>query len=116
VLASALLAVAAVVVDGPDALPIPDLAEAVAIGYLGVLVTAGAFIAWYGGVARIGVERAGLFAGLIPLGALFATLLVGTGTVTPLRLLGAAVVGAGVVLGLATDRVGAMRFPASRRR
>jgi drug/metabolite transporter (DMT)-like permease len=60
------LGVAAVLVDGDQALPLPSAEEGAAIAYLAVVVTAIAFVAWYSGVQRLGVERAGLFAGLIP--------------------------------------------------
>ncbi len=65
--AALILIVSAVALDGRAALPLPTGAQALAIGYLGLAVTAGAFIAWYAGLARLGVERAGLFAGLIPI-------------------------------------------------
>jgi hypothetical protein len=41
---------------------------------------------------RLGVDRTGLFNGLIPVTSLAAVVLVGTGTITPLRSLGAVAV------------------------
>jgi drug/metabolite transporter (DMT)-like permease len=49
---------------------------------------------------RLGADRTGLFNGLIPVTSLVAVVLVGTGTMTPLRLLGALAVLAGVIIGL----------------
>jgi drug/metabolite transporter (DMT)-like permease len=53
---------------------------------------------------RLGVDRTGLFNGLIPVTSLAAVTLTGTGTITPLRLLGAVAVLAGVLLGLSRAR------------
>jgi hypothetical protein len=62
------------------------------------------FIAWYGAMERLGVDRTGLFNGLIPVTSLAAVTLTGTGTGTALRLLGAFAVLAGVLLGLSRAR------------
>lgn len=98
-----MLAAGALVTDGPHALPVPSPVEAASFIYLALIVTAGAFVAWYTGVARLGVERAGLFAGLIPAGALLAVAAVGAGALTLPRAAGAGLVAAGVVLGLMQD-------------
>jgi drug/metabolite transporter (DMT)-like permease len=98
--AAVLLAVAAVVVDGPAALAVPTGPEGLALAWLGLVVTALGFVAWYSGVARLGVERAGLFAGLIPVAALASVAVVGTSQVTPAKLAGSLVVGAGILVGL----------------
>jgi drug/metabolite transporter (DMT)-like permease len=71
------LGVAAVLVDGDQALPLPSAEEGAAIAYLAVAVTAIAFVAWYSGVQRLGVDRAGLFAGLIPVSTLFCAAAIG---------------------------------------
>jgi hypothetical protein len=49
---------------------------------------------------RLGVDRTGLFNGLIPITALAAVALTGTGTITPPQFLAALTVLAGVALGL----------------
>jgi hypothetical protein len=49
---------------------------------------------------RLGVDRTGLFNGLIPIASLAAVALVGTGTITPLQCLAALTVLAGVIVGL----------------
>lgn len=98
--ASVVLALGAIAVDGRRALPVPTPAQAGALAYLAFAVTAGAFLAWYTALARLGPERAGLFSGLIPVSALATSALVGTAMVTPLRVVGIMLVGAGLAWGL----------------
>jgi drug/metabolite transporter (DMT)-like permease len=102
-LAGLLLLAAAVVArsaGGPPILRTPTPAQLAALAYLTIAVTALVFIAWYGALERLGVDRTSLFNGLIPVTSLAAVALTGTGTITPLGLLGALVVLAGVILGL----------------
>ena len=77
---------------GPPVLRPPTATELAALAYLTIAVTAIVFIAWYGAMERLGVDRTGLFNGLIPVTSLAAVVLVGTGTITPLRSLGAVAV------------------------
>ena len=88
----------------------PSGTELGALVYLAVAVTAIVFIAWYSAMERLGVERTGLFNGLIPITSLVAVALVGTGTVTPLRILGAVAVLIGILLGLTNAKA---EMPAS---
>ena len=81
-------------------LPLPRPAELAALLYLAVVVTALAFVAWYAAVGALGADRAGLFAGLVPITALLSGALLGTAIVTPAGLLGALLVGAGIAAGL----------------
>jgi drug/metabolite transporter (DMT)-like permease len=79
----------------------PTPTEAGALAYLAIPLTVGAFILWFGGLNRLGVERAGMFAGLLPIaslvGAAVAHLtLPGAGQVA-----GTLIVAAGLVAGLA---------------
>ena len=90
--------------NGRAALPLPSIAEAIALGYLAAVVTALAFVLWYFSIERLGVERAGLFAGVLPVSALLSAASIGASDVTPLRLLGAVAVGAGVTAGLMSRR------------
>jgi drug/metabolite transporter (DMT)-like permease len=101
-----LLAAAAVAraAGGPPILRTPTPAQLAALAYLTIAVTALVFIAWYGAIERLGVDRTGLFNGLIPVTSLAAVALTGTGTVTPSGLLGAFAVLAGVILGLGRAR------------
>jgi drug/metabolite transporter (DMT)-like permease len=105
-LAGLLLLAAAAVTDsagGPPILPTPTPAQLAALGYLTIAVTALVFLAWYGAIDRLGVDRTGLFNGLIPVTSLAAVALTGTGTITSTGLLGALAVLAGVILGLRRD-------------
>jgi drug/metabolite transporter (DMT)-like permease len=106
-LAGILLLAAATVVHvagGPPILRTPTAAQLASLVYLTIAVTALVFIAWYGAMERLGMDRTGLFNGLIPVTSLAAVTLTGTGTITPLRLLGAVAVLAGVLLGLSRAR------------
>ena len=78
----------------------PSGRELAAIVYLGAAVTAGGFVAWYSAVGLLGVERAGLFAGVLPVSALACSALLGVAGVTPARLAAVAVVVAGITLGV----------------
>jgi drug/metabolite transporter (DMT)-like permease len=97
------------VVDGPGMLRVPTAAEAAALVYLSTVVSAGAFFLWYDALPRLGADRAGLFAGVLPLGAIVTSVLLGLGTPTATELAGATVVVAGLAVGLAPRR---SRFPA----
>jgi drug/metabolite transporter (DMT)-like permease len=101
-----LLAAAAIArtAGGPPILATPTPAQLAALAYLTIAVTALVFIAWYGALARLGVQRTGLFNGLIPVTSLAAVALTGTGAITPVRLLAALAVLAGVILGLGRAR------------
>ncbi len=99
-LAGLISLVLGLVISGTELLQRPTTKEGMALVYLTIVVTAGAFVAWYAGVARLGVEYAGLFAGLIPISALVTSWLVGSGDPSLLQLLGSLIVGAGVVIGL----------------
>jgi drug/metabolite transporter (DMT)-like permease len=93
-MAAAGLGAAAALLDGSRALPLPSAEEGAAIAYLAVAVTAIAFVAWYSGVERLGVERAGLFAGLIPVSTLFCAAAIGTGSLGIVETIGVFIVGA----------------------
>ena len=102
-LAGILLLTAAAVArwaGGPPILRTPTATQLGALCYLAVAVTAVVFIAWYAAMKRLGVDRTGLFNGLIPIASLAAVAVVGTGTIRPLQFLAALTVLAGVILGL----------------
>ncbi len=99
-IAALMLALTALVVDGRVAFQVPSWGEAAAIAYLAVVVTAFAFVAWYESIGRLGVERTGLFAGLLPVSTLLIGAAIGVEPVRPLQLLGTVVVGAGLTVGL----------------
>jgi drug/metabolite transporter (DMT)-like permease len=81
-------------------LRLPTAAEATGLAYLGSVVSAGAFLLWYGALPRLGAARAGLFAGVVPVGAIVTAVMFGLGTPTATELGGTALVIAGLLLGL----------------
>lgn len=87
---------------------VPDMGQLAALVWLGVVVTALAYVLWFTAVGDIGPERAALFTGLVPISAVAVTALLGTGSPTWAHIGGAAVVLVGLLLGLATGR----RLPA----
>ncbi|MFJ9110023.1 DMT family transporter [Streptomyces sp. NPDC102283] len=95
-----MLLAASIALDGTNSLRLPTPTEAAAFGYVGVLVTATAFFLWYEALRRLGAAHAGLFAGLVPVGALLTTLALGLGEVGLADAAGAALVTAGVLIGM----------------
>lgn len=93
-------AAAASSAGGPPILRTPTVTQLAALSYLTAAVTVVVFLAWYAAMKRLGVDRTGLFNGLIPIASLAGVALTGTGTITPLQLLAALTVLAGVILGL----------------
>jgi drug/metabolite transporter (DMT)-like permease len=91
------------IADGPT-LPLPDAAQAGALAYLALAVTTLGFLSWYSAVGLLGVERAGLFSGVLPISALAVSAALGVAEVTPARLLAVAVVAGGVTLGVRSAR------------
>jgi drug/metabolite transporter (DMT)-like permease len=94
-----LLAGWSLVAGGPE-LPAPSGAELAALMYLGAIVTTGGFVCWYTAVRILGVERAGLFSGVLPVSALVCSALLGAAEVSPERLVAVAVVAGGITLGV----------------
>jgi drug/metabolite transporter (DMT)-like permease len=90
--------------DGAGLLRMPTAAEAAALLYLATVVSAGAFLLWYDALPRLGADRAGLFAGLVPVGAIATSVLLGLGAPTATELGGAALVIAGLLVGLTPGR------------
>ncbi|HCT77476.1 MAG TPA: EamA family transporter [Micromonosporaceae bacterium] len=112
--------VVGVVTAGSGFLRVPTVAEASGLAYLAVVVSAGAFLLWYSALSTLGADRAGLFAGVLPVGAIVTAAVLGQGLPTMLELAGAALVIAGVLIGIAsapsarTRRAGAIGNPAVR--
>ncbi|MDI2128871.1 DMT family transporter [Yinghuangia seranimata] len=88
--------------DGSGILRTPTAEEAAALGYMAAVMTVLAFILWYTALERLGPERAGLFAGLVPIAAAVTAPLFGAGDLRAGQLAGSAVVGLGVVVGMRT--------------
>lgn len=98
--ASLILALLALIFGGINSLPLPTIPQFLALGYLAFAVTAGAFLAWYAGLIRLGPARAGLFSSLIPISSLVCGIFLGTTSVTFIRILGCGLVAIGVIVGL----------------
>ncbi|MEU8266026.1 DMT family transporter [Sphaerisporangium sp. NPDC049002] len=109
-----LLAVAGLVADGRAAVRPPTVAEAAAMVYLALVVTAFAFFCWYDALPRLGPERAGLFSGFLPIGAIVSSVILETGHPGVPDLLGAALVIGGLLLGLRPRRASRAAPPISR--
>jgi len=98
-LAAIALAVVAVAQRPAQPFPCPRLGEALALGYLALIVTAFAFLAWYTAVQRLGAARAGLFVALVPVTSTAGAALLGTGVLTPAQALGTSLVALGLAIG-----------------
>ena len=94
-----LLAAWRLVANGPS-LPLPDAQQAGALAYMAVGVTVLGFVSWYTAIGLLGVERAGLFSGVLPVSALACSVALGVAEVTPGRLVAVVVVAAGITLGV----------------
>ena len=94
-----MLAAWSLIAAGPE-LPLPSAEQAGALAYMAVGVTVFGFVCWYSAVGLLGVERAGLFSGVLPVSALACSALLGVAEVTPARLLAVIVVAAGITLGV----------------
>ncbi|AIS02268.1 DMT family transporter [Streptomyces glaucescens] len=95
-----MLLAAGLTLDGTASLRLPTPGQAAAFAYLGAIVTAAAFFLWYDALRRLGADRAGLFAGLVPVGALLTTVALGLGHAGPADVTGALLVAAGVAVGM----------------
>jgi drug/metabolite transporter (DMT)-like permease len=100
-----LLLVLAVAQPGPDFV-LPSVSQAAVLLYLAVMTTAVAFVLWYGGVIRLGADRAGLFTGVMPVAALAIGVVVGTSSWSPGALAGSLLCGGGIAVGLRAARAG----------
>ncbi|WP_344578690.1 DMT family transporter [Nonomuraea roseoviolacea] len=103
-LAVPMLAAIGLVKEGPGMLRAPSPAEAAGFAYLALVVTVVAFFLWYSALPRLGPGRAGLFAGLIPVGAIATGAVLGIATPSGYDLLGAGLVVGGIVVGLTARR------------
>ena len=99
-LAFPILVVGGFVVDGGAWLRTPSTGEAVVLVYLATVVTAGAFLAWYAGLATLGVERAGILVGLMPIATVSTAAVVDRHLPGAAQLAGVLVVAAGLAIGL----------------
>jgi drug/metabolite transporter (DMT)-like permease len=91
---------AATLLEGSERLRPPGAGEALAIGYLGVASTALAFVLYYRALARLGPERTGLFAGLMPVSAALVGAALTTASLRAGTLVGIVLTGVGLAVGL----------------
>jgi drug/metabolite transporter (DMT)-like permease len=96
-----MLAAASLAVAGPH-LPMPGAEQMAALAYTALPVTVLGFLAWYSAVTILGVERAGLFSGVMPVSALLCSAALGEAALSAERLAAVAVVAVGVTLGVCT--------------
>ncbi|MEU4534970.1 DMT family transporter [Streptosporangium sp. NPDC023825] len=101
-LAVPMLVIAGLLADGTAMFRVPTVSEAAGLGYQALIVTTVAFFLWYDALPRLGPGRAGLFAGLIPVGAIVTGAVLGMGAPAVPDLLGAALVVTGIVVGLSS--------------
>ncbi|MEU8202507.1 DMT family transporter [Streptosporangium sp. NPDC049046] len=101
-LAVPMLVVTGLLVDGAAMIRVPTAPELAGLGYQSLIVTSVAFFLWYDALPRLGPATAGLFAGLIPVGAIATGAVLGLGVPSAPDLLGAALVVAGIVIGLSS--------------
>jgi drug/metabolite transporter (DMT)-like permease len=87
------------VVDGGAFLRVPTAVETGALIWQAALATVVGFVLFYMGVQRIGMERATLFTGAIPVAAALTAALVSTGGFGLPQAAGSVLVGAGAALG-----------------
>ena len=93
-----------VLTDGSAFVRTPTLGELGGLVYLAVLVSGVAFLLWYRALPMLGADRAGLFAGIIPVGTIITSLVLGFGLPAPGELAGVALVIAGLLVGLYRPR------------
>lgn len=89
-------------VTGAVMLRLTNSTELGALAFLAVGVTVLTMLLWYGAMSRLGAARTGLFSGLVPFASLFSVVIVGTGTITHVQLIGAGLVLIGVLIGLSS--------------
>ncbi|MFC7618729.1 DMT family transporter [Microlunatus sp. GCM10028923] len=98
----AVLIIAALIVDGLGAAAtvVAAPADAARLLYLAIAVAIGANLAWYLALPRLGPAQSGLFYALSPVGAIAACHVLGLGLPSPPELVGLAIVGFGLLLGI----------------
>jgi drug/metabolite transporter (DMT)-like permease len=104
-IAAPLAAACALIGDGA-AVPAPTLAEFAALAYLGSVVTVGCFVLWYVAIGLLGVERAGLFSGVLPISALACAAAIGAGEITLAKVAAMSVVLLGITIGMRAEPSG----------
>ncbi|MGP3957506.1 DMT family transporter [Nonomuraea sp. 3N208] len=99
-LAVPMLMVVGLADEGTSMFRQPTWAEILGFGYLSLVITVVAFFLWYDALPKLGPGLAGLFAGLIPVGAIVTGVVLGVAMPSAYDLLGAGLVIAGILVGL----------------
>jgi hypothetical protein len=84
----------------------PTVAEAVGLGYLALVLTVGAFLLWYAGLHRLGVARAGMFVGVLPVSTLLAAAALDGRLPRSAQVVGVLVVAVGLTFPMIAERLG----------
>jgi drug/metabolite transporter (DMT)-like permease len=103
-LAVPLLLAGALVAGEPAAWRLPTTTEAGALVYLAGLMTVAAFVVWFIGLERLGVERAGILVGLMPVATLITAAVMAMAWPGPGPVAGVLLVAAGLAFGLTQSR------------
>lgn len=98
---AAVLALVGGAVTGRLDARLPTSSELVALLTTSLVVTAIAFLCWYQSVVILGGDRAGLLVGLVPVSGLVLSVAMGAQPLTSVAVIGALMVAAGTVAGLA---------------
>jgi drug/metabolite transporter (DMT)-like permease len=99
-LAVPLLVVGALAAGEPAAWRLPTATEIGALAYLAGLMTVAAFVVWFIGLERLGVERAGMLVGLMPVATLATAAVMATAWPGVGPVIGVLTVAAGLAFGL----------------
>jgi drug/metabolite transporter (DMT)-like permease len=81
---------------------LPTAPEASTLAYLSIVLTVLVFLLWYTGLSRLGVEKAGMFVGLLPVTTLTTASIQDGVAPQPAQVAGVLVVALGLALGLTT--------------
>ncbi|KQX57412.1 hypothetical protein ASE09_24145 [Streptomyces sp. Root66D1] len=92
-------ALVGLVVDGAGFVRMPTAVETGALVWQAALATVVGFVLFYMGVQRVGMERATLFTGAIPIAAALSAVMVGGGSFGLPQAAGSLLVGAGAAVG-----------------
>lgn len=93
---------------------LPSVPEAATLAYLAVVLTVLVFLLWYSGISRLGVERAGMLVGLLPVTTLITASIQDGVLPSSAQAAGVLVVAAGLAAGLTASARVAKRSAAVR--
>jgi drug/metabolite transporter (DMT)-like permease len=94
---------------------LPTPPEATAIVFLGLVLTAATFVAWFHGLSLIGVDRAGVLTGAVPVATAVVAGVQDAHLPPPSQVLGLAVVAIGLVLAMAVPAKPPAPYPSVSR-